>query len=1117
MGGYMKKVLAITAVLVQIVLGVNVAPSFSHPGEIPLDSVPIFICFGWDDNVYYDGLHWADTLFASRKNPDESPILSTYYVSTHPTITNDSLWEEINALYLQGNEIGNHTQTHDGAAMLANMGNKEFWSGEIGGANDDLNRQSGIPLDAITGFRTPFLTYSTATFEAMQENNIEYDCSIEHFATQYQNNDGEYETGLVWPYTLDNGKHSSSYGEASVEVPGMWELPVHEFQPATGWNGVTGYDWNLWFKGYDKQGVIDLWKSSLQVRVEGDPVRGMVANRVPFFIGTHTDFYTDDNTANSTASDNTVNRRAAIAEFIDWALEYSPAVRIVPQRAVIQWMKNPVPYTQFSYDTGLLKNLPPIGTSISNKKIAEESGDSYTVGTLTTTSNVNDDFTSHTYSIIGESHGFKISGSELQTAKNFDFETVADRGPFKVKIRSTDNGTPALSDDSDFAISIDTLNDNSPTQIDTTVTIVFGKATVIKIPTPTDIDFPSSTVALDSTVSTGGVLGVTVLAQFGVVEYWGEGSYSYTPNMATLETVDEFTYQLLDSTNYDAVNVWRVTAKIKLDIDQSSKDNPIARDDNLSLGEGGSTTINVMADNGFGIDTTGQSGDAITGVELVDAPTFGTAVLLPDGTLTYTHNDSENFEDLVRYKVIDAEGRTGEGVVYITINPLNDNLATISNEVVTVLEDSTISVTVISAEEKISDVDIDTKLKVTAIVKDGSLGSVVITDSSIIYTQNGDIISGGIIDTVVVSISDAVIYDTQTINLLNDTIFITTTPKDAINYNDLGPNSFLYKIKEGGISGDDFAEISAQWNNSMKGKRSNLGELAPYTGIRPDINVEGDTLFDYKDLSSYAALCFYYLENSEAPEVGRVTRSAGSLEINAVESGGRVKLEFSTSEVKDLLACSFRVVGDLSQKSIDDGDFYSEGAELFSFVDKKDGDITTYLTRLSNDKLAVSGSGDIAEIEFVRNSKEEETLLVEYELINSNSKVIEKGVRSVRLNPVKGKTKIELLVAPNPSKSVIFGEAVQFGVQQVDGGFTLFLHSENQLDGVYLVELTVFDVTGNVVVTKSGAVNGNSPTIFWNGCNSNGRAVGAGSYRAVVKYSGGGVSGVEAVTLGVRE
>ena len=350
----MKKFITILFLAISVSFSADfMAPSFSHPGDLPLDSVPIFICFGFDDNVYLDGLRWADTTFMSRKNPDGSQVLASFYVSTHPTIDNQPLWDYIDTVFTHGHEIGNHTQTHDAETFNAQMNTFELWDKEIGGASADLTRQSHIPAETIIGFRTPFLGYSDATYKAMAEHGIAYDCSIEHFATQYKKADGvSYAVGLVWPYTLDNGPHSSAFKTtAPGPMPGMWELPVYEFQKPTGWVGVTGFDWNLWFKGYTKSEVLELWKSSLKVRVEGDSTRSMDPNRCPFLLGCHSDIYTDDNEVNSQASDNTTNRRAAMTEFIDWALAYNPAVRIVPAEAVIEWMKNPVSYTEFKYDS----------------------------------------------------------------------------------------------------------------------------------------------------------------------------------------------------------------------------------------------------------------------------------------------------------------------------------------------------------------------------------------------------------------------------------------------------------------------------------------------------------------------------------------------------------------------------------------------------------------------------------------------------------------------------------------------------------------------------------------------------------------------------------------------
>lgn len=347
----MKKFILSLAAAATLASAVDVfPPSFSHPGDLPLDSIPQFICFGFDDNVYLDGFEWVDSLFMSKKHADGSPVLTSFYVSTHPSIDNPDLWDAINRAWKNGHEIANHTQTHHAETFNANMNSFELWDTEIGGCTEDLFRQSGIPASEITGFRTPFLGYSAATFEAMQAHNLQYDCSIEHFSAQYQNEAGEWGVGLIWPYTMENGKHSSSYGSLDVKAPGFWQLPVHEFVRATGWQGVTGLDWNLWFKGFKKQEVIELWQSSTKVRLEGDPARSMLANRCPLFIGMHSDEYTDDNPANSQAADNTPNRRAAIDEYMDWALDYHPAIRIVPMKVVIEWMKNPVKYSEFRYD-----------------------------------------------------------------------------------------------------------------------------------------------------------------------------------------------------------------------------------------------------------------------------------------------------------------------------------------------------------------------------------------------------------------------------------------------------------------------------------------------------------------------------------------------------------------------------------------------------------------------------------------------------------------------------------------------------------------------------------------------------------------------------------------------
>jgi hypothetical protein len=65
-------------------------------------------------------------------------------------------------------------------------------------------------------------------------------------------------------------------------------------------------------------------------------------NRCPFFIGTHSDYYAENNDyfERLTASD-CAERRKSIADFINYALS-KPDVRIVRFVDMITWMKNPV-------------------------------------------------------------------------------------------------------------------------------------------------------------------------------------------------------------------------------------------------------------------------------------------------------------------------------------------------------------------------------------------------------------------------------------------------------------------------------------------------------------------------------------------------------------------------------------------------------------------------------------------------------------------------------------------------------------------------------------------------------------------------------------------------------
>jgi len=320
----------------------KLAPSTSPPGGLALTNVPQFIAFGFDDNRYPDGMQWALDLIKPKKNPagrgehctfDGLPARFTFYVTSVVADSNAALAALHKRAYTDGNEVGNHTDTH--ADDLQANSDQNRWLTEIKTCNTYLTGL-GIPRSEIIGFRTPFLQFTSATFAAVASQGFSYDCSVEHYLSP---------TGEDWPYTLDNGPspHSYARNDGTGNHPGLWEMPVHEFMPPTGWAGITGLDYNLFCVA--KKSAADslaILKASLDLRFKGDS-RGP-ANRAPFFIGGHTDIYSNDNAddAQPTCANTIAERRKVIEDFLNYALAYDPSVRVVPVAQVLRWMQHPI-------------------------------------------------------------------------------------------------------------------------------------------------------------------------------------------------------------------------------------------------------------------------------------------------------------------------------------------------------------------------------------------------------------------------------------------------------------------------------------------------------------------------------------------------------------------------------------------------------------------------------------------------------------------------------------------------------------------------------------------------------------------------------------------------------
>jgi hypothetical protein len=344
----------------------NVPPSAKPPGGLTPEQVPMFVSLGFDDNPYPDGISWATGVFSSLTNPIGKRNAATYDgTTTRATFYNSSTYASAagswKAAYNAGFETGDHTVHHyHGAAADMGMNFSEAgWTKEIQGCIDFLVGGSvGVKRTDVWGFRTPFLQYNTAVFPAVKALGFWYDCSIEEGHQQDQ--DG---TNYLWPYTLDSGSPGNATHPRLTPIKtwptGLWEMPAYrvivpadedaaKYGVAAGLRAkllrlhpdgvgiaqgkITGLDYNLW-EDYNltKAEFVATLENTLDVRRRG--------NKAPFLFGMHSAIYTNNEPVPNASL---AERKAAIVEFLKYALKY-PDVRIVTTKAVLDWVRNPVP------------------------------------------------------------------------------------------------------------------------------------------------------------------------------------------------------------------------------------------------------------------------------------------------------------------------------------------------------------------------------------------------------------------------------------------------------------------------------------------------------------------------------------------------------------------------------------------------------------------------------------------------------------------------------------------------------------------------------------------------------------------------------------------------------
>jgi hypothetical protein len=206
-------------------------------------------------------------------------------------------------------------------------------------------------------------------------------------------------------------------------------------------------------------------------------------------------------------------------------------------------------------------NDAPTDIGLSNNSIDENQPAGTTVGTLSSTDQ--DAGETFTYSLQSTGCGggpypdnasFAISGSTLQSAASFDFET---KSLYTICVRTTDSGSPPLSFDKELSISINDVNDppvanpdsysgaigNTVAVVQTTTTgphvVLSGNSLIAN---DTDQDNPSGAFAH----ALSAVPETVTSTDGGTAQINSDGSFVFTPAVGDENTNDTFTYHVTD-------------------------------------------------------------------------------------------------------------------------------------------------------------------------------------------------------------------------------------------------------------------------------------------------------------------------------------------------------------------------------------------------------------------------------------------------------------------------------------------------------------------------------------------------------------------------------------------
>jgi len=322
-----------------------------------------------------------------------------------------------------------------------------------------------------------------------------------------------------------------------------------------------------------------------------------------------------------------------------------------------------------------------------------------------------------------------------------------------------------------------TGNNAAPVANNDTATVAEGGTAIINVAAnDTDSDGtinPASIVIFQNPVN-----GTVTVNNDGTVTYIHNGSET---------TTDSFQYTIKDDDG-TVSNVATVTVTIT-----PTNDAPTAVNDTAQVTSGGTTTINVAAN-----DTDSDGTLDLTTVTITQQPVNGTATANSDGTVTYTHNGSATTTDTFKYTIKDNSGNTSNAA---TVTVAIGNAPVANNDTATVAEGGNVNIPVST-----NDTDSDGTINPATIVitQQPANGSVTVnSNGSVTYTHNGSETTsdtfkytikdnqGLVSNAATVTVTITPVNDAPTAN--NDTLFVTDGGSATFNVttNDTDPDGTI--------------------------------------------------------------------------------------------------------------------------------------------------------------------------------------------------------------------------------------------------------------------------------------------------------------------------------------